>query len=57
MQGVTRKTISFPSQLAKEIATLAADEHRDFSKQVVAICEALFFDPSRQTARSKKDKK
>jgi hypothetical protein len=57
MQGVTRKTISFPSQLAKEIATLAADEHRDFSKQVVAICQALFFDPSRQTARSKKDKK
>jgi len=57
MQGVTRKTISFPSQLAKEIAHCAAKDHRNFSKQVVAICEALFFDSSRQTARSKKDKK
>jgi hypothetical protein len=57
MQGVTRKTISFPSQLAKEIAQCAAKDHRNFSKQVVAICEALFFDPSRQTARAKRERK
>jgi hypothetical protein len=54
MQGVTRKTISFPSALAKEIAQCAAKDHRNFSKQVVAICESLFFDSSRQTARGKK---
>jgi hypothetical protein len=57
MQGVTRKTISFPSQLAKEIAQCAAKDHRNFSKQVVAICESLFFDPSRQTAPTRKGKK
>jgi len=57
MQGVTRKTISFPSQLAKEIAKCAVKDHRNFSKQVVAICEALFFDPSRQTARGGRGKK
>jgi hypothetical protein len=56
MQSVTRKTISFPTQLAQEIAALAAKDHRNFSKQVVAICESLFFDPSRQTARKTKRK-
>jgi hypothetical protein len=57
MQGVTRKTISFPTQLAKEITKCAAKDHRNFSKQVVAICESLFFDASRQTARGGRGKK
>jgi hypothetical protein len=57
MQGVTRKTISFPTQLAREITKCAAKDHRNFSKQVVAICEDLFFDQSRLTARGRKGKK
>jgi hypothetical protein len=57
MQGTTRKTISFPTQLAREIAHCAAKDHRNFSKQVVAICESLFFDPSRLTALTRKGKK
>jgi hypothetical protein len=54
MQGTTRKTISFPAQLAKEIAQCAAKDHRNFSKQVVAICESLFFAPNRLTVKKGK---
>jgi len=57
MQGTTRKTISFPDALAREIAQCAAKDHRNFSKQVVAICESLFFEPSRLTAQTRKGKK
>jgi hypothetical protein len=57
MQGTTRKTISFPLALAREIAQCAAKDHRNFSKQVVAICESLFFDSSRLTAQTRKGKK
>jgi hypothetical protein len=57
MHGTTRKTISFPTQLAREIAQCAAKDHRNFSKQVVAICESLFFDSSRLTAAKRKGKK
>jgi hypothetical protein len=56
MQGTTRKTISFPTQLAREIAQCAAKDHRNFSKQVVAICESLFFDASRLTAAKRRAK-
>jgi hypothetical protein len=57
MQGTTRKTISFPLALAREIAQCAAKDHRNFSKQVVAICEDLFFAKSRLTACKAKGKK
>jgi hypothetical protein len=57
MQGVTRKTISFPEDLARDIANEAAQDRRAFSTQVVKILEDIFCAENRQTVAKKKGKK
>jgi hypothetical protein len=57
MQGVTRKTISFPEDLARDIASEAANDRRAFSAQVVKILEDLFCGSNRLTVTKKRVKK
>ena len=57
MQGVTRKTISFPADLAQDIARDAKDQRRAFSAQVVKVLEDIFCASNRQTVQKKKAKK
>lgn len=37
---MTRKTISFPTELAEQISKLAIKNDRSFSKQVVFMCKS-----------------
>jgi hypothetical protein len=57
MQGVTRKTISFPADLAQDIAKDAKLERRAFSAQVVKVLEQIFCVENRQTVQKRKIKK
>ena len=54
VKAVTRKTISFPSELHDAIESEASKERRDFSWQVVKSLEEIFLASKCQTVRRKR---
>lgn len=55
MQATVRKTISFPSGLAKKIEQEAKADRRKFSPQVIKVLEELFLPTTvRQSGGAKK---
>lgn len=46
---VTRKTISFPTELHEELAQQARDERRRFSPHVIKLLEGIFLPVHRMT--------
>jgi hypothetical protein len=56
VQAITRKTISFPSELHDEIKNEADKERRDFSWQVVKSLEEIFLSSKCQTVQRKRTK-
>lgn len=56
VKAVTRKTISFPSELHDAIESEASKERRDFSWQVVKSLEEIFLASKCQTVQRKRSK-
>lgn len=53
MQSTVRKTISFPSGLARKIEQEAKTDRRKFSPQVVKVLEELFLTGTVRQSKAK----